>query len=298
MLSDRPMQRLWKRGLLLATGIVAGCTTSSSAPEATADPTTQQDDASAPHPSPDASSSDAGDATVTAPAKLQCLARWYGGTPELVAGAWHLALPGGQKVLFDDGKVKTFDEAVDAPDLEDTLSIPYSVGPIVPIANVNLDPGRIRSDAFFKAVFGDSSDAIEAQLVDVTFVGQTVRFHPRAAAALAKVSTRLNDAIATDASLAPFVTGTLGGTFTWRVILNTNRLSGHSFGFAIDINVSKSNYWEWDNPSAGIVWRNQIPKAIVDAFEAEGFIWGGRWYHYDTMHFEYRPEMFDPKCRT
>jgi hypothetical protein len=27
-------------------------------------------------------------------------------------------------------------------------------------------------------------------------------------------------------------------------------------------------------------------------FEAERFIWGGKWYHYDTMHFEYRPELF------
>ena len=34
----------------------------------------------------------------------------------------------------------------------------------------------------------------------------------------------------------------------------------------------------------------------VDAFEAEGFIWGGRWYHFDTMHFEYRPELLDGSC--
>ena len=40
-----------------------------------------------------------------------------------------------------------------------------------------------------------------------------------------------------------------------------------------------------------ITWKNRYPQAIVDAFEAEGFIWGGRWYHYDTMHFEYRPEL-------
>ena len=26
-------------------------------------------------------------------------------------------------------------------------------------------------------------------------------------------------------------------------------------------------------------------------FETHGFIWGGKWYHYDTMHFEYRPEL-------
>ena len=34
-----------------------------------------------------------------------------------------------------------------------------------------------------------------------------------------------------------------------------------------------------------------IPKEIVDIFEKHGFIWGGRWSHYDTMHFEYRPEF-------
>ncbi|MDP3291618.1 MAG: M15 family metallopeptidase, partial [Sulfuricurvum sp.] len=27
-----------------------------------------------------------------------------------------------------------------------------------------------------------------------------------------------------------------------------------------------------------------------------GFIWGGRWYHYDTMHFEYRPELLASSC--
>ncbi|MDD9945395.1 MAG: M15 family metallopeptidase [Myxococcales bacterium] len=34
-----------------------------------------------------------------------------------------------------------------------------------------------------------------------------------------------------------------------------------------------------------------MPADVVQAFERHGFIWGGRWYHYDTMHFEYRPEL-------
>ncbi len=38
-------------------------------------------------------------------------------------------------------------------------------------------------------------------------------------------------------------------------------------------------------------WRNRIPVEIVRIFERHGFIWGGAWYHYDTMHFEYRPEL-------
>jgi hypothetical protein len=33
------------------------------------------------------------------------------------------------------------------------------------------------------------------------------------------------------------------------------------------------------------------PWEIVAAFEEQGFIWGGKWYHYDTIHFEYRPEL-------
>jgi hypothetical protein len=60
---------------------------------------------------------------------------------------------------------------------------------------------------------------------------------------------------------------------------------------SIDLNVALSHYWRWQKPAAPIQWRNRVPQAIVDAFEAEGFIWGGRWYHYDTMHFEYRPEI-------
>jgi peptidoglycan LD-endopeptidase CwlK len=40
-------------------------------------------------------------------------------------------------------------------------------------------------------------------------------------------------------------------------------------------------------------YSNSIPRQIVLVFEKYGFIWGGKWYHYDTMHFEYRPELFE-----
>ena len=38
-------------------------------------------------------------------------------------------------------------------------------------------------------------------------------------------------------------------------------------------------------------YENRVPEEIVNIFERHGFIWGGRWYHYDTMHFEFRPEF-------
>jgi hypothetical protein len=33
--------------------------------------------------------------------------------------------------------------------------------------------------------------------------------------------------------------------------------------------------------------------SLIKIFEKYGFIWGGKWNHYDTMHFEYRPELLD-----
>lgn len=247
--------------------------------------------AEAPTSSPDA----APPPTPTPPAGLSCLAKLYVGAPTQAAdGSFTLVLPDGAILPWDDGRTKTFDETLDGPDLEDTFSIPYVTGPIAPVNSVNFDPGRFRAEALFKATFGSSEAAVRAKLVDVDFVGQTVKFHARAAAALGKVSAKLKALVAQNASLSAYVTGELGGTFNWRPIANTNRMSAHSYGIAIDVVVSKSNYWEWEKKADGsLAWTNKIPQAIVDAFESEGFAWGGRWYHYDTMHFEYRPELFE-----
>jgi len=88
-----------------------------------------------------------------------------------------------------------------------------------------------------------------------------------------------------------------GGSFYWRNVKGQGYLSSHSFGIAIDINTHYGNYWLWDwekenRPPGLLTYRNRIPMEIVKIFEQEGFLWGGRWYFYDTMHFEYRPELF------
>jgi hypothetical protein len=231
------------------------------------------------------------------PAALACLAKHFVGTPQQKGTTWVLHLPDGTDLPWDDALTKTFDVTMEQPDLQDMLSIPYTTGAITAVSTLDRDPGRIRNDVLFKATFGATSSAVQQALVDVDFVGQTLKFHPRAAAALTKVSTKLKQLVATTPSLGAYLTGELGGTFAWRPIANTTRMSVHSYGAAIDIVVSKSNYWEWEKNRAGqFTWKNQIPQAIVDAFESEGFAWGGRWYHYDTMHFEYRPELFDPAC--
>jgi hypothetical protein len=70
-------------------------------------------------------------------------------------------------------------------------------------------------------------------------------------------------------------------------------VSAHGHGIAIDVALKRAPYWRdaKPEPTGGIAFKNEIPIEIVRIFERHGFVWGGRWYHYDTMHFEYRPEL-------
>jgi hypothetical protein len=227
------------------------------------------------------------------PRALACLSKWYPVEPVKVDGAWHFKL-GGATYPWDDGKAKSFEEKLASPDLEDTFSIPYTPGPITPVTRENEDPGRIRFDPLFLATYGASEAKVD--VVGIDFLGQRLKVHREAAPAFTRVAKRLSDALAKDPGLRPYLTR-MAGTFNWRKIANTNRQSAHSYGVSIDLNTARSHYWEWAKPKSPVRWANRIPQVIVDAFEAEGFIWGGRWYHYDTMHFEYRPELLDPACR-
>ena len=68
------------------------------------------------------------------------------------------------------------------------------------------------------------------------------------------------------------------------------RLSPHSFGIAVDLNPDKGPYWQWSKLRPHPLQKT-FPSAIVSLFEDNGFIWGGKWEHFDLMHFEYRPEL-------
>ena len=83
----------------------------------------------------------------------------------------------------------------------------------------------------------------------------------------------------------------IGGTYVCRAVADTGQTSMHGWGAAIDINVSLSDYWLWRRAAGLPAYVNRIPPEIVAIFERHGFIWGGRWSHFDTMHFEYRPEL-------
>lgn len=213
--------------------------------------------------------------------------------PDYVKGyeAGYLLMSDGTRILYDDGKKKTFEQRLNNADPEDMFYIAYDRSNWRP--GYLHDPGRIRCEALYKKMYGASASAVQKKLVTVKWFGQNVRFTKvnGAADALRKVAAE----IARHPELRKYVKSS--GSFYWRNVRFAKRLSAHSYGMTIDIAVAKSDYWGWktknhSETTKGIPYSNRFPRKLVEIFENNGFVWGGRWYHYDTMHFEYRPEFF------
>ena len=203
----------------------------------------------------------------------------------------------GTEMIYDDGiEDKDFETLLNESDLEDQMSMEYVKGDGYEVPpEINFDPGRVRYEPFFLKMYGGSSGEVRNSLVSISWLPYTLNKTLMVSSINGvdeKLQTISDELDELPADLKKYVKKT-AGTFNWRVISGTNRLSAHSFGIAIDINVDYSNYWKWEKPGRdGVLrYKNKIPMEIVEIFEKHGFIWGGKWYHYDTMHFEYRPEL-------
>jgi len=206
----------------------------------------------------------------------------------------------GTRMPFDDGREKSFKERLTQPDLQDQFYAEYPRGlrGVPPLKNI--DPGRVRYEPFFVKMYGDCKNnkaEVRGNLEEVVWLpknwGKTLRVTRvnGVANALRKVSAALDKLPQRFMKyLRPSA-----GTYNCRTIAGTKRFSVHAFGAAIDINAKYGDYWRWSKPQPGekLTHRNRIPWDIIEIFERHGFIWGGKWYHYDTLHFEYRPELLN-----
>ncbi|MCU0424309.1 MAG: M15 family metallopeptidase [Candidatus Kapabacteria bacterium] len=184
--------------------------------------------------------------------------------------------------------------------LRDQIEQPYAALDTILPPKPNDDAGRCRFEPFFEMMYGTSEETVRTNLVPVQWLRGTpdsTRLLFSRVNGAADALQRVSDALARlGAEYRPFLAKP-AGTFKWRTIARTNRRSTHSYGIAIDIHLAATDYWQWNHsPEAAlrreaIPFKNRIPLAIVRIFEKHGFIWGGRWYHYDTMHFEFRPEL-------
>ena len=147
-----------------------------------------------------------------------------------------------------------------------------------------------------------SQKSIERHIVKTTFLGKSTKVHERIEEPLKRVERKINAAKG-EKGVKEFL-DTLASTdaYYWRFIANTDRKSFHSYGIAVDCLpkrlYGKQTYWSWAKDKFGDDWmltplsdRWMPPKKVVQIFEGEGFIWGGKWGIWDTMHFEYHPEL-------
>jgi hypothetical protein len=203
----------------------------------------------------------------------------------------------GTRMPISDGRTgKTFEQMLNTPDIKDQFAYPYPLGPEVNPPQTNEDPGRIRFEPLFVKMYGDCKKG------EVSKRLKPVAWMPKRGGGRLSVTTvnnvdvRLADVVKDLETLPADLTKYLvpsAGTYNCRTIANTTRLSVHAFAAAVDINDKQADYWEFlkDRRTGAFTWRNRVPGAIGEIFERHGFIWGAKWFHVDSMHFEYRPEL-------
>jgi len=170
----------------------------------------------------------------------------------------------GKKILYDDKQSKDFNGKMDNADLQDILEDIYPLTMPDKLLDINRDPGRFRNYNLLNEVYGGSEREVSSNLISVPAPYKNYQFNKNngAAESLKKAMEELK-----------------------QLSLGNGAVS------AIDINSNPSDYWKWASRDAGEKRMLSYPKELVDTFEKNNFVWGGKWGHFDILHFEYRPEV-------
>lgn len=151
------------------------------------------------------------------------------------------------------------------------------------------------------ACWADAKSVVETNLTRINLLGTNVSVHRKVAPFFSSVDNALARYKVNGGQYNFPSRGNYNfsyvGTYAFRCNVNSSTtrdlcspgctLSPHAFGFAVDI-----------NPSTNANGSNtfDMPPEVVQAFEAYGFRWGGRWGDIfgstvDAMHFEYLDEI-------
>ena len=155
---------------------------------------------------------------------------------------------------------------------------------------------------FFELIYGNyTRTSLEANLISINSLGRKISVHYKVVQPLQRVNQKILKNSRKNVNVSRFLRDVRSiQSYAWRKIRGSTSMSFHSLAVAIDIlpkDRQKIIYWAWeahrnpDWPAAPLEQRWIPPQEIIDIFEENGFIWGGRWTLYDNMHFEYRPEL-------
>jgi hypothetical protein len=160
-----------------------------------------------------------------------------------------------------------------------------------------------RSQHFYDALWrAHTREEAYDRVKTIRFLGRSVLVHYMILEELVLAEERILEEARTDPQVRNWIDSleTLSG-WNWRSIAETQSRSFHAYGAAIDLLPAArrglETYWLWTAENNPRWWavpydkRLHPPDKVIKAFESCGFIWGGKWLFFDTMHFEYRPEI-------
>jgi hypothetical protein len=206
----------------------------------------------------------------------------------------------GQRIFFQDGKMLSAEHLPEA-ERYDPILYPYMLGPLKKPPDPVAYPFN-RSNDFFEALVGGGERQIAAACRWVPFLNHRVFVHESCIESLERIDRSLLELASSSAKVRSYIEDIkIIFSLDRREVHGTDHLSVHSYGIALDIVPreygGKQVYWRWSNAwnknweKMDLSQRWHPPDQVIEAFEREGFVWGGKWYHFDTIHFEYRPEI-------
>ena len=162
---------------------------------------------------------------------------------------------------------------------------------------------RTINDGFLNTLYdGNTSRNIFNNIMTMSVLGYRTQVHEFIQKPLSNANAEVFAVAQTNEEVKKFLSSlkTVSG-YVWKMISKSSSKSYHSYGAAFDTlprrNGGKQIYWAWTRVNNKNWYavpyedRWHPPEDVIKVFEKHGFIWGGKWNNYDTIHFEYRPEL-------
>ncbi len=205
----------------------------------------------------------------------------------------------GRKIYYCGGKMLSEANLERAEDFS-SIFFDYKKGEINSLPSFRELPRR--SSDFLDSMFGRSEREIRKHCRLISFLGHKAFLNDICVDAIKKVEKQILESARRDRDVEKYLKDIkIVYSFLKKEVVGSDNMSYHSYGLAVDIVPESYNgkhvYWKWSRVyndrwyeiPLGRRW--SPPQPVIDAFEKNGFIWGGKWYHFDTIHFEYRPEI-------
>jgi hypothetical protein len=205
-------------------------------------------------------------------------------------------------IHFRDGRMLGPDRGAEGDAECDPIFYEYSLEPL-PEPPVPPEEMPVYCTDLLEALWGSTEREIREHGSSITFLDHKMFVNDFLTGPLAQVERDLREAAREDRSVARWIAGLdITYSFVNRRIAGSPVRSHHGWGLAIDLVPEsyhgKHVYWRWSRALDREGWaripldkRWSPPQAVVEIFERQGFVWGGKWAYFDMIHFEYRPEI-------